>query len=474
MKKIHKLLTVAAVAGSCLTVSAQALHSGYFLEGYSYRHQLNPAFAGERNYISIPALGNINIGTQGNIGVGTFLFPQNDQLTTFMHSSISGEEFLSGLKDNNRINANINLTLLSAGFHAWGGFNTVDINLRSNTSMNLPYDLFAFMKMGMTGNETHYHMENLDIESNNYVELAFGHSRKINDKLNVGGKLKFLLGGANLSMKMTEMDVTMAQDKWMVRANGEMNASLKGLMMLTKEESGRKLDNPSQRDLIDWDNIDVDSPGLGGFGMAIDLGATYKIMDDLTLSAALLDFGFISWNNTIKAATSNSAWEFDGFKNIAVDSELGDDDPNSLNSQLDAIGKDLEDYASFHRTENGVKRTAMLGATLNIGAEYAFPLYNKLHFGFLSSTRIKGKYSWSEGRISANVAPIKWFDAGVNYAISSFGSSFGWLLNFHPRGFNFFIGMDHLMGKVTPQFIPVKSGNMNVSLGFNVTFGDRK
>ena len=141
---------------------------------------------------------------------------------------------------------------------------------------------------------------------------------------------------------------------------------------------------------------------------------------------------------------------------------------------MDAIGKDLEDYASFHRTENGVKRTAMLGATLNIGAEYAFPLYNKLHFGFLSSTRIKGKYSWSEGRISANVAPIKWFDAGVNYAISSFGSSFGWLLNFHPRGFNFFIGMDHLMGKVTPQFIPVKSGNMNVSLGFNVTFGDRK
>ena len=474
MKKIHKLLTVAAVAGSCLTVSAQALHSGYFLEGYSYRHQLNPAFAGERNYISIPALGNINIGTQGNIGVGTFLFPQNDQLTTFMHSSISGEEFLSGLKDNNRINANINLTLLSAGFHAWGGFNTVDINLRSNTSMNLPYDLFAFMKMGMTGNETHYHMENLGIESNNYVELAFGHSRKINDKLNVGGKLKFLLGGANLSMKMTEMDVTMAQDKWMVRANGEMNASLKGLMMPTKEESGRKLDNPSQRDLIDWDNIDVDSPGLGGFGMAIDLGATYKIMDDLTLSAALLDFGFISWNNTIKAATSNSAWEFDGFKNIAVDSELGDDDPNSLESQLDAIGKDLEDYASFHRTENGVKRTAMLGATLNIGAEYAFPLYKKLHFGFLSSTRINGKYSWSEGRISANVAPIKWFDAGVNYAISSFGSSFGWLLNFHPRGFNFFIGMDHLMGKVTPQFIPVKSGNMNVSLGFNVTFGNRK
>lgn len=469
--KIYTLISAAVLAGSCLTASAQALHSGYFLEGYTFRHQLNPAFSAERNYISIPALGNINIGTQGNVGLGTFLYPQNGQLVTFMHSSIDGQDFLDGLKNNNRINANINLTILSAGFKAWGGFNTIDLGLRSNTSMALPKDLFAFMKMGMSSDDTHYHMEDLGIQSNNYVELALGHSRQINDRLNVGGKLKFLFGGANLSMKMTDMDVTLSQDKWMVKANGEMNASLKGLVMPTKQESGKDVTDPSQNDLIDWDNIDVDSPGLGGFGMAIDLGASYKILDDLTVSAAILDLGFISWNNNIKAATSNSAWEFDGFQNIAVDSELGDDDPNSLDSQLEALGDDLEDYASFHRQENGTKRTTSLAATLNIGAEYVFPFYDKLRFGFLSSTRINGQYSWSEGRISANVAPIKWFDASVNYGLSSFGSSFGWLLNFHPRGFNFFIGMDHLMGKVSPQFIPVESANMNVSFGFNVTFG---
>ena len=469
--KIYTLLTAAVLAGSCLTASAQALHSGYFLEGYTFRHQLNPAFSAERNYISIPVLGNINIGTQGNVGLGTFLYPQNDQLVTFMHSSINGQEFLDGLKNNNRINANINLTLLSAGFKAWGGFNTIELGLRSNTGMALPKDLFAFMKMGMSSSDTHYHMEDLGIQSNNYVELALGHSHQINDRLNVGGKLKFLFGGANISMEMTDMDVTLSQDKWMVKANGEMNASLKGLVMPTKQESGKDVTNPSQNDLIDWDNIDVDSPGLGGFGLAVDLGASYKVLDDLTISAAILDLGFISWNNNIKAATSNSAWEFDGFQNIAVDSELGDDDPNSLDSQLEALGDDLEDYASFHRRENGAKRTTSLAATLNIGAEYVFPFYDKLRFGFLSSTRINGQYSWSEGRLSANVAPLKWFDAGVNYGLSSFGSSFGWLLNFHPRGFNFFIGMDHLMGKVSPQFIPVGSANMNVSFGFNVTFG---
>ena len=68
-----------------------------------------------------------------------------------------------------------------------------------------------------------------------------------------------------------------------------------------------------------------------------------------------------------------------------------------------------------------------------------------------------------------------WFDAGVNYGISSFGSSFGWILNFHPCGFNFFVGMDHLMTKVTPQYIPVGKLNTNVSVGFNaVTFGKNR
>lgn len=445
MKTLHKLLTATILAGSCLTASAQALHSGYFLEGYTFRHQLNPAFSAERNYVSVPVLGNINVGTQGNVGVGKFLFPRNGELVTFMHSSVSGSKFLDGLRETNRLNADINLAILSAGFKAWGGYNTIGINLRSNTNMTLPRDLFAFMKMGMSKSETHYHMDNLGIQSNNYFEIALGHSRKINDKLDAGAKLKFLLGAANMSMKMNNMDVTLSEDKWMIRADGEMNTSLKGLTMPTKAESGKKIEKPSQADLIDWDNIDYDSPGLSGFGMAIDLGATYKVMDGLTVSAALLDFGFMSWSNTIKSVTGNEPWEFDGFHEIAVDSELGDDDPNSLESQL--------------------------GATLNLGAEYALPVYDRLHFGFLSSTRINGRYSWSEGRFSANVAPIKWFDAGVNYAISTFGSSFGWLLNFHPKGFNFFVGMDHTLGKVTPQFIPVNNGNMNVSLGFNVTFG---
>ena len=46
---------------------------------------------------------------------------------------------------------------------------------------------------------------------------------------------------------------------------------------------------------------------------------------------------------------------------------------------------------------------------------------------------------------------------------------FGWLLNFHTTGFNFFIGMDRTMAKVTKQFVPLNS-NASVNIGMNFPF----
>lgn len=48
-------MAVAVVAMTALTASAQeALRSAYFLPGYNFRHELNPALAPERGYVAIP------------------------------------------------------------------------------------------------------------------------------------------------------------------------------------------------------------------------------------------------------------------------------------------------------------------------------------------------------------------------------------------------------------------------------------
>ena len=455
MKNITKYMMAATMMCAATGMSAQALSSGYFLDGYMFKHQLNPALASEKGYLSIPMLGNINITTKGNIGLSNFLYPTaNGGLTTFMNSSVSAQEFLDGLKDNNRLVANLDMTLASIGLKTFGGFSTVEVGLRSHSSVNIPKDMLEFMKVGQSGPRSVYDLGDMGFSSANYMEVALGHSRQIGEKLRVGAKAKFLLGLVYTDLTMKNTHIELGEEKWVVSANQEMNLAMGGLTVPSKENG-----------LADFDNAEINKAGLSGFGLAFDLGATYEVIDNLTLSAAIKDLGFMGWSNNTYASTNNEPWEFDGFKELSFSNE-----DNKLENQLDALGDDFEEYTNLYLRDSGGKLNKSLAATLVVGAEYALPMYDKLSFGLLSTTKFNGPYSWSEGRLSANVSPLSWLEGGVNVAVSTFGTSAGWILNFHPKVFSFFVGMDCLIGKVNPQFIPVNNANANFSCGFNIAF----
>lgn len=306
------------------------------------------------------------------------------------------------------------------------------------------------------------------------AEVALGHSRQILPQLRVGAKLKFLLGVGDANIRISDMDVTLGDEKWSVRADGEMDICAgDGLKVPTYAESGKHYDNPDDANLIDWDGLDYDKFGLSGFGAAIDLGATYQLHPDLEISASVLDLGFVSWSNAVHAKTGTTTWEFDGFKDVAIDKNSPNYETNKFDQQLENLGNDLEDAVEFHRLSDGGSRTSGIGATITVGAAYTAPFYRGLKGGLLFTQRIDGLHSWTEGRISANLIPVSFFDLSVNYALSTFGSSLGWIINIHPKGFNLFVGSDFTFYKVTPQFVPVNNLNANVQFGINFTFGSK-
>ena len=49
--------------------------------------------------------------------------------------------------------------------------------------------------------------------------------------------------------------------------------------------------------------------------------------------------------------------------------------------------------------------------------------------------------------LSANIAPLKWLDGGLSFALNTYytGSAVDLV---HPSKVNFFIGMDHIIGKL--------------------------
>ncbi|MDE5942125.1 MAG: hypothetical protein K2H14_08450, partial [Muribaculaceae bacterium] len=401
MKAIRSYMLAGVMAAGALFGHAQdANRSGYFLEGYTYRHALNPALAPERNYVAIPVIGNFGVSAMSNVGVSTFLYQSQahpGQLTTFLNKEVSADEFLGKLGKNNKLNARLGVNLFSFGFRGLGGYNTVNIGTRVEAGTNLPKDLFTFMKLGQTGPNTRYDFKNIRLKASGYAEIALGHQHKINKELSIGAKVKFLLGLAHLDANIKTMDVTLGHDKWAVRAQGEMSIGAgSGFYVPTNKESGKELDKMEKWNQIDYNGIEYNSFGLAGFGLGFDLGAVYdmsRFVDGLTLSASLLDLGWIGWNNAVKARTPETSWEFSGFNEIAIMEDQESQGYKNLEDQMEDMWDGLEDISSFEKVGNGGNTTA-LAATFSLGAEYKMPFYNKLTGAFLFSTHIAGVQSW--------------------------------------------------------------------------------
>lgn len=469
MKYINKYMALGLLSMCSLHAMAQQLNSAYFTNDYKFRHTMNPAFGNEQNYVSMPGFGNVNVSTMGNFGYEDVIFDNpmfpstsKDRLTTFMNPYISTADALKGFNSgDNKILGDVSITVLSAGFKGFGGYNTIELNARTSFGVSMPYELFEFAKN--TGNRT-YNIGNISANGQAFAELAFGHSRQINEKLRVGAKVKLLFGAGRGDVNIDNVKADLAaDDKWTVSGHAKSEVSVKGFTYKTEEKEYKEEGRGTYQYVND---VDVDGAGLGGFGLAFDLGGVYKINNDFTVSAALLDLGFIKWSNNMVAVNGGEEFVFNGFHDVAVNEDRGG---STLGMQGDKYADQLADFANLQDKGDEGGRTTGIGATLNLGCEYTLPVYRKITFGVLSSTRFRGDYSWTEARVSANWTPLKWIDGGVNMAFGSYRNSFGWVLNFHPKGYNFYVGMDHTLGKVSKEFIPLNS-NAAVSVGMSVAW----
>ena len=97
MKKIYTwiaaLMMVLAPAGAI----AQNLESGYFTDGYLYRHEMNPAIGDSLNYVAMPLIGNVNLGLAGNLNLTDVLFYRNGRTVLYTNPLVSADEVMKGI-----------------------------------------------------------------------------------------------------------------------------------------------------------------------------------------------------------------------------------------------------------------------------------------------------------------------------------------------------------------------------------------
>ena len=453
-------ILVAALMLSVVPAKAQMLGSAYFTDDYLMRHTMNPAFGNEQDYLSVPLLGNINVRTQGNFGYDAVIKhnprPNGDKtMTSFLNPYIDSATALEGFSEGeNRVVGNVGITLLSAGFKAWGGYSTIELNTKGSLGASLPYELFEFAKN--TGNRF-YDIGEINAGALAYTELAFGHSRQLTEKLRAGAKLKVLFGIGRADLKMEQVTAQLADaNSWIVSANATSDFSMRNLSY--KQNQKEYNQRPGSYTYVD--GVDVDGVGISGFGLAVDLGGSFKLNNDWSFSAAVLDLGFISWSNDIRARNTSGQFTFSGFHDVDVARHGG------LHDAIDPYADQVADFIHLQNEGDQGGRTTGIGMTINVGADYRLPVYRKLSFGLLANSHLQGDYSWTEARLSANWNPLRWLNSGISMGYGSFGVSAGWIINVHPKRFNFFIGMDHLFGKFSKELIPLNS-KASLSMGIN-------
>lgn len=465
MKNVRYIVAVLAAFVCVQMAVAQTALSSYFLDGMLYNSKLNPAMRAERGYFSL-GVGNTSLATRGNVGISNFLYPRGEnELVTFMSGSVSANEFLGKMPENIKFGVNLDETIMALGFRMFGGYTSLGLSVHSSVSTTLPKGFFEFAKKGLQ--ESAYSFSGLNINTMNYVAATLGYSHEIFDGFSLGVNAKYLLGLAYANVLVDKFNVELSGQRWMVETHAQAQAAF---LCETKV-------------LMDEDNVinDVEL-GLGldelmnlrkSDGFAVDLGFVYdmeRFVPGLKLSASVVDLGFINWRYMMSGQSTDAKVEFNGFGEVDYNNV-----ENVVEAELERLAEDASKLAEFNYNGSSSVKTD-LNTTMYLGAEYNMPFYRALSVGALYSQRFSSFESgrWYEARGYLNISPLKWLELSVNYGYGTYGTSLGWMFNFHPAGINLFVGSDYMITKVTPQFIPVDNMNAHITFGLNLALGKRK
>ena len=498
-----KLIGVFFIMLVCtLSANAQFLRTSYFMEGTHYRQQLNPALTPTKGYFNLPVIGAVN-ATVGSTSLGyqdiIDIIDDGDDFYT-------KPDFMNRLKDNNKLNVNFSTEILSAGWYKGKNFWSFNIGLRTDIGANLTKNMFTFLNEMETVEEnwrnSNYDISGQQLNINAYTEIGLGLSRQINSRLTVGARVKALLGIGNMELKLNRvaMSANLPSDQQINQWSSESywnsmtpsqaaqaaqelkdkfnnyHANLTVGAELKSSFKGLELQEEEGKDYVTDFDFDSGKLGIAGYGFGIDLGASYKILDNLTVSASVLDLGFISWSKSSTKIASANPDPID-IKGSTYANMVDLNNPNTVMNAVNQLQNDAQGY--MDRVTNGdvldydmlqlevsdakESRKSRLASILVLGAEYGF-FNNKLAVGVLSTTRFVQPDALTELTFSANYRPKSWFNVALSYsAIQSAGKSFGLGLKLGPL----FVGTDYM-------FLGKNSNSVNGFVGVSIPLGGRK
>ena len=334
------------VAMLSLNTAAQNVLTGYHSNAFTLQSSSNPSAFPEANFVlGFPGLSNLSYGLQWPLSLNEVLEKGSDDSLRLslplLNSNLMEHNFLSTTFRNQLFHIGFKVGAKKNIFVYAGDEVVVD------AGMQFSNQFMSYLTQG-NANFLNQHMDfkSEKIEITSYNSFYIGSSVNVNEKLQVGARVKILKGIANIHTN--KLNIGFYTDS---TATPFFATTLNADVLL--QTSGQGAAN---------DTIDFDAMLNNGFAM--DFGASYKFTEQLEASIAINDIGSINWaeyNNALYTTDGEVEFMFTGL----TQSSSGAED---LQAQMEEITDSLLTVMEPKEIKGSYK--TKLNPSLYLGVSY--------------------------------------------------------------------------------------------------------
>lgn len=306
--------------------------------------------------------GKITIGLPGlynNFSVDNFTY--NDVVSEVNGNNVfDANKAIAAFGDRNRLKNRLDVETIGFGWRS----SKLALGVSHKSSFNAVIDFPKTLAQLIWQGNAQFVGQTVDFapyfQLNNINEFSLSAAYKITDKITLGGRAKYLIGTADLSVNKGSLALTTSDEIYQLQLNPDYTVNASGAI----EYDG--LDNISSS--LDLGKVDLGKIGKNN-GLGFDVGVHFDF-DKLRLQAAALDLGSsIKWTNDVTNLSLTTTGEFEG---LDVLQDLLND-----TSSVDGIVDSLQ--AQFEPVETNNSYTTTIGGRYLVGGEYE--LTNQLTIG---------------------------------------------------------------------------------------------
>lgn len=381
-----------------------------------------------------------------NIGLGSMFLqlgttgPSIDQLTSI---NSAGQRYLNIQNINNLDADRYNLSMdydirtIDVGIKVGSFAILAGHGFRSSFNLNYTSDLVKLLAQG-NGTFIDKSLEigpALDIQA--YNELYLGLQKTVGN-FTLGAKGKLLFGTSSIYTESSDMSFKTLPEFYQLQFTNNY------LLRSSNLVNYQGLDDVG----FDYSSFTFDHLFYNNRGFALDLGATFKINKNVTLSASALDVGSIKWDFSPKKYTSSGTFTFEG---VDLVDYIQDTNFNVQDTLLELI--EVSSTTEVYKTT--LNNRFILGGS-----------YVKDKWSFHGLYQMHTRFGNRNHQLSLSaVRKIKIFDVGLSYTLNKNNfNSLGLYLGLNTKHVNVYFSSQNIYG----IFDPLKVTNVSGALGLSI------